>query len=289
VRASVSSAGIEGNGMSIQARISRDGRYLCFSSYASNLVAGDTNSQPDVFVRDLAAGLTERISVASDGSQAGSYSWACAISSDGRFVAFQSYASNLVAGDTNAKADIFVRDRQLGQTTLVSRPVAGAQSNGESYLPSISGDGRYVAFHSAASNLVISDTNASNDVFVVDRNTNGMVRASVSSAGAEGDGASFAASISGDGSQVAFESIARNLITGDTNLNNDIYTRNLVNGKTVRASVSTAGAQGDNASLTPAISGNGRYVVFQSGATNLVPGDTNGFADVFVRDRGNVY
>jgi Tol biopolymer transport system component len=289
VRASVSSTGAQGNDTSTQARLSRDARFVCFSSYATNLVSGDTNSQPDVFVRDLVAGSTERISVASDGSQANSSSWVCAISSNGRFVAFQSYASNLVAGDTNAKPDIFIRDRQIGQTALVSMAVGGAQSNAESYNPSISDDGRYVAFHASASNLVANDTNGCFDVFVFDRNTNGMVRVSVSSDGAQSDEASFYASISGDGQHVAFESIARNLIIGDTNKNNDIYAYNLLTGKTARVSVATKGDQGDSASGSPAISANGKVVVFQSAATNLVSGDTNAKADIFLRDRGIRY
>jgi Tol biopolymer transport system component len=126
-------------------------------------------------------------------------------------------------------------------------------------------------------------------VFVFDRNTNGMVRVSVSSDGAQSDEASFYASISGGGQHVAFESIARNLIIGDTNKNNDIYAYNLLTGKTARVSVATKGDQGDSASGSPAISANGKVVVFQSAATNLVSGDTNAKADIFLRDRGIRY
>lgn len=289
VRVSVASGGAQGDDTSMQSRLARAGGYVCFSSYATNLVSGDTNATLDVFVRDLSAGVTERVSVSSGSEQGNSYSWGCAISSNGRYVAFQSSAANLVAGDSNAKQDIFVRDRQSGQTTLVSPGTGGAQSNGDSSLPSISDDGRYVAFESDSSNLVDGDSNACKDIFVFDRNTSSLVRVSLSSAGVQSDGASFNAAISGNGQHVVFESIARNLISNDTNNNNDIYTRNLVTGKTVRASVASAGEQGNNASNAPAISANGKYVVFQSAATNLVPGDTNNFTDIFLRDRGYQY
>jgi hypothetical protein len=289
VRASVSSAGAQGNDSSIQPRLSHDGGSVCFASYATNLVTGDTNGQTDIFVRILSSGTTERVSLASDGSQANSGSWGCALSLNGRYVAFQSYATNLVSGDTNSAPDIFLRDRQTGQTIRVSIGIGQAQSNGDSYLPSISDDGRYVAFQSAASNLVANDTNACRDVFVFDRTAGSTLRASVSSSGAEGNGDSFNAAISANGQQVVFESIARNLIGNDTNKNNDIYTRNLLSGKTVRASVGTKGEQGDNASLSPGISANGKYVVFLSAASNLVLGDTNNYSDIFIRDRGIVY
>ncbi len=289
VRVSVTTGGLQGNDTSMQSRLSRNGGFVCFSSYATNLVNGDTNAAMDVFVRDLSNGLTERVSISSSGDQGNNYSWGCAISADGRYVAFHSGASNLVNGDSNAKQDIFVRDRQTGQTTLVSPGLGGAQSNGDSYLPSISNDGRYVAFESDSSNLVDGDTNACKDVFVFDRNTGSMLRASLSSTSEQADGASFNATISGNGQYIVFESIARNLITGDTNNNNDIYMRNLITGKTIRASVTVTGDQGNNASNAPRISANGKFVVFQSAASNLVAGDTNNYTDIFLRDNGFAY
>lgn len=289
IRISVSTGGGQGNDTSTNSHISRNGGFVCFTSYATNLVSGDTNATLDVFMRNLSTNTTERISVATGGGQADNYSMDCAISQDGRYVAFRSKASNLVAGDTNDLIDIFVRDRQTGQTTLVSPGVGGAQSDGDSYQPSISDNGRFVVFHSSATNLVSGDTNGCMDVFVFDRDTGNMQRVSVSSAGVQGDGVSYMAAISGNGQYVVFESIARNLITGDTNNNNDIYLRNLVTGMTTRSSVATSGEQGNNASITPGISATGKYIVFMSASTNLVTGDVNNFTDVFLRDNGFSY
>ena len=288
-RVSVAADGGNGNDLSMQSRLARNGGFICFGSYATNLVSGDTNATQDIFVRDLSTNITERVSVATGGGQANNYSSNCALSADGRFVAFQSNATNLVAGDTNATQDIFVRDRQTGQTRLVSVGFGAAQSNDSSYMPSLSDDGHLVAFHSSATNLVEGDTNGCMDVFVYDLNSGITLRASVSSSGLQGDGTSYTATISGNGQHVVFESIARNLISGDTNNNNDIYTHNLVNGQTVRASLATNGEQGNNASLTPSISANGKYVVFQSAASNLVAGDVNNFSDIFLRDCGFSY
>ena len=288
-RVSVAADGGNGNDFSLQSRLARNGGFLCFGSYASNLVSGDTNATADIFVRDLSTNITERVSVATGGGQANNYSSNCAISADGRFVTFQSSATNLVAGDTNGKQDIFMRDRQTGQTRLVSVGFAGAQSDDASYMPSLADDGNRVAFHSSATNLVEGDTNGCMDVFIYDLNTSLMRRVSVSSSGGQGDGVSYTATISGNGQYVVFESIARNLISGDTNNNNDIFTHNLVTGQTLRASVATSGEQGNNASLKPSISANGKYVVFQSAAGNLVAGDVNNFSDIFLRDCGFSY
>ena len=169
-RVSVNSAGVQGNEVSLFPSISSDGRFVAFESYASNLVPGDTNGLPDSFVRDRQTGQTTRVSVDSAGLEGNDRSHHYSnISSDGRFVAFGSFASNLVPGDTNSKTDIFVHDQQTGQTTRVSVDSAGLQGNDTSYLPSISSDGRFVAFMSYASNLVLGDTNGLPDVFVHDR------------------------------------------------------------------------------------------------------------------------
>jgi Tol biopolymer transport system component len=165
-RVSVKSNGTEGNGNSGSPSISRTGRYVAFVSAASNLVAGDTNARDDVFVRDRSTGKTKRVSVKSDGKQGNGDSEDPSISADGRFVAFESGASNLVAGDTNDAFDVFVRDRVGRKTTRVSVKSNGKQANGTSFNPSISADGRYVAFWSGASNLVAGDTNDAQDVFV---------------------------------------------------------------------------------------------------------------------------
>ena len=284
-RVSVNSGGVQGNGHSYEPAISADGRYVAFYSDATNLVIGDTNGQPDVFVRDRQLGTTERVSVDSSGNQASNYSSTPAISADGRYVAFLSGANNLVAGDTNAQ-DIFVRDRQLGTTTLVSMSSGGTQPNDECSDPVISGDGRCVAFRTGASNLVAGDTNGVSDIFLRDRQLGTLERVSVSSGGGQGNSHSYEPAISGDGRFVTFQSGATNLVTGDTNGQPDVFVRDRQLGTTERVSVDSGGGQGNHQSFAPAISTDGRYVAFTSFATNLVPSDGNSVvSDVFVRDR----
>ena len=284
-RVNVDSSGTQANNYSYFTSISADGRYVGFHSYASNLVPGDTNAAEDVFIRDRASGTTTRVSVDSSGIQGNGISSSPSLSADGRYVAFWSYASNLVVGDTNAVQDVFVRDRQSATTVRASVNSSAAQASGSSFDPSISGDGRYVAFVSAATNLVSGDTNGFTDIFVRDLSSGTTVRASVDSSGLQANGDSYEPSVSGDGRYVAFVSTATNLVSGDTNGNTDIFVRDLSSGITVRASVDSTGAQAlGGPCLYPSFSANGRYVVFKSDATNLVPGDTNGYSDIFVRD-----
>jgi Tol biopolymer transport system component len=284
-RVSVSSSGDQGNGVSGHPSISADGRCVAFDSLASNLVAEDTNDRYDVFVHDRQTGQTTRVSVSSEGKEGDDGSSHPSISSDGRYVAFNSEASNLVPDDTNGLYDIFVHDRQTGQTTRVSVSSSGEQGNSNSYWPSISADGRCVAFGSYASNLVPDDTNASGDVFVHDRQTGQTTRVSVSSSGEQGDSAGVTASISADGRYVAFDSGASNLVPDDTNGESDIFVHDRQTGQTRCVSVSSEGEQGNGVSYTPSISPDGRYVAFDSYASNLVPDDTNDRYDVFVHDR----
>lgn len=261
------------------------GSYVAFGSLASNLVAGDTNNYEDVFVHDMQTSATTRVSVDSAGVQGNNNSSNPAISADGRYVAFESFASNLVAGDTNGSRDVFVHDRQTGTTTRVSVDSSGNQGNSDSSDSVISGDGRYVAFRSSASNLVAGDTNSSDDIFVYDIQTGATTRVSVDSSGNQGNGDSDDPAISGDGRYVAFESFADNLVTGDTNNGGDIFVHDRGTGATTIASVDSSGNPNDWAAARPSISGDGRYVAFQSNATNLVTGDTNAMTDIFVRDR----
>ncbi len=284
-RVSVDSAGAQGNNSSHFPSISSDGRYVAFLSFASNLVAGDSNSNPDVFVHDLQTGQTSRVSVDSAGVQGNSFSNLAAISSDGRYVAFESFASNLVLGDVNGGVDIFVHDRQTSQTSRVSVDSAGVQGNGSSTFPAISSDGRYVAFESFASNLVSGDTNGNYDVFVHDRQTGQTGRVSVDSASAQGTADSRQPTVSSDGRYVAFYSIASNLVPGDTNAAIDSFVRDRQTGQTSRVSVDSSGVQGNATSSFPSVSSDGRYVAFGSQANNLDPADTNGVSDVFVHDR----
>jgi len=285
-RVSVATGGAQSDGDSVSPSISADGRFVAFHSVATNLVAGDTNGWADVFVRDRQLGTTERVSVATGGTQAnGASDNDSSLSADGRYVAFASVASNLVAFDTNGAWDVFVRDRQLGTTGRASLSTSSAQGNGDSHDPSISADGRFVAFESVATNFVVGDTNGSYDVFVRDRLAGTTDRASVGTSGTQGDSASQQPSISADGRFVAFHSAATNLVPGDTNLAYDIILRDRQDGTSARVSVDSAGVQGGSHSEFPSLSGDGRFVAFHSAATNLVPGDTNAFQDAFVHDR----
>jgi Tol biopolymer transport system component len=198
--------------------ISNNGRFVVFESDAANLASDDGNEFGlDVFVRDMVNGTTRLISRATSGVAGNSDSYWPSISSDGRYVAFNSDATNLVPGDTNGTWDIFVRDRWLGQTSLVSRSSSGEIGNDISYPPDISGNGRYVTYFSIASNLVPRDTNRTWDIFRYDRTTGTTIRASVSSRGAQANGASQLPSISYDGRSVVYESDATNLVRPDIN------------------------------------------------------------------------
>ncbi len=281
-RVSVDSAGVEGNEDSSWASVSADGRYVAFQSSASNLVAGDTNNASDVFVHDTSSGVTTRVSVDSAGVEGDTGSSSPSVSADGRYVVFESAASNLVAGDTNSASDVFVHDTSSGVTTRVSINSAGVEGNGSSLEPSVSTDGRYVAFHSLASNLVAGDTNDRADVFVHDTSSDATTRVSVNGAGVEGNTTSSGASVSADGRYVAFASVASNLVAGDTNGVSDVFVHDTTSGDTIRVSVHTDGVEGNNTSSGASVSADGRYVAFDSFASNLVAGDTNFRADVFV-------
>ncbi|MEN6642913.1 MAG: hypothetical protein ABFE08_10735 [Armatimonadia bacterium] len=284
-RVSVATGGAQGNSWSDELSVSADGRYVAFASYATDLVAGDTNGDYDIFVRDRTTGTTTMVSVATGGDQANGFSYFPSISADGRYVAFESRASNLVAGDTNGSGDVFVHDRTTGTTTRVSVATGGGQGNDESCPSSISGDGRYVAFLSSASNLVGGDTNGKSDAFVHDRTTRTTTRVSVATDGGQGNDSSSTSSISGDGRYVAFLSSASDLVGGDTNGESDVFVHDRTTGTTTRVSVATGGDQANDSSWFPSISADGRYVAFESSASNLIGGDTNGESDVFVHDR----
>lgn len=233
-----------------------------------------------------APGDTTRVSVDSSGAQGNGASTNAAISGDGRYVAFTSSATNLVSDDTNVSEDIFVRDRQTGQTMRVSVDSSGGEANGASATPAISNDGRYVAFYSEATNLVSVDSNGIGDIFVHDRQTGATTRVSVDSSGNEANGGvtEDRVDISGDGRFVTFVSEATNLVTGDTNGTGDVFVHDRQTGQTARVSVDSSGVQANSSSGAPAISTDGRTVVFSSTATNLVGNDTNGKGDIFVHD-----
>jgi Tol biopolymer transport system component len=285
-RISVDALGNEGNSWSTKPIISADGRYVVFESWADNLVAGDTNGANDIFVYDRQTRAPSRVSLTAADAEANGISggWGrSAVSADGRYVAFVSAATNLVSGDTNECNDIFVRDRTANTTTRVSVSSAGAQANADSDYPALSGDGHYVAFWSAASNLVAGDTNEALDIFVHDLTTHQTARIAIGGAGGVEYGGRL--NLSNDGRYVAFATHVDTLVPDDTNAVPDVFLYDRNSGQFSRVSLNSAGGEADGDSFDPAISPDARYVAFTSIATNLVPGDTNGENDVFVRDR----
>jgi Tol biopolymer transport system component len=278
--------------ISAEASMTPDARFVVFSSSSPNVApgaAGGTGSFVDL--RDRTHATTELVSRAVDGGPPNGNSangfGPPVISADGRYVAFASLASNLVAGDTNGTVDVFVRDRAAGVTRRVSVASDTAQANGASTNPSISADGRYVAFQSQASNLVADDhTPFVTDVFVHDLQTGATVRASVGLGGVDANGASSVKfdAVSDDGRYVAFTSQATNLVASDANgTTTDVFVRDLVAGTTELVSLTSAGTQSVGGTSNALISGNGRYAVFQGG-TGIVPGQGITTA-IFVRDR----
>jgi Tol biopolymer transport system component len=282
-RVSIRSNGTEGDDQSSAPAISATGRYVAFDSQASTLVPHDTLGHRDVFIHDRRTGKTRRLSVRPDGGEADGDSRDAAISADGRFVAFESVASDLVAGDTLGHRDVFVRDRKTGLTERISVSSAAIEADGDSSDPAISANGRWVAFTSAATDLVAGDTLGFDDVFVHDRKTGKTRRVSIGPGGTEAEGDSSDPAISADGRRVAFASQAANLVAGDTKGFEDVFVRDRVAGTTTRVSVRSNGAEGDNNSSRPDLSGDGRFVAFASNATNLVKADTNSERDAFWR------
>lgn len=284
-RLSVSTAGVQGNGATTSPIITPDARFVVFESSASNLVAGDTNNVDDAFLRDLTNGTTERVSTSGTGAQANGGSGPVAISADGRYVVLNSSASNLIWGDTNGFADAFLKDRQTGAVLRISTAANGAQGDDHVVAVAISADRRYVLLESAATTLGVDGIPGQRDVFVKDRQTGAVELISVGLGGAAPNSLSYARAMSSDGRYVAFLSLASNLVADDTNGVEDAFVRDRQTGITTRVSVSANGTQANGASQVRAMTPDGRFVVFESQASNLVSGDNNGFEDVFVKDR----
>lgn len=267
-------------------QLSHDGRWLVYASAADNLVDDDHNALPDIYLRDLERQRVIRVNVGRGGAEADGDSESPSVSADGRRVAFQSFARNLVEGDSNQRSDVFVADLAAGWLRRVSLGSAGLQGNGHSALARISADGRRVVYTSAADNLVAGDANQHNDVFVHDLAGGDTVLVSRAADGTAANGRSEVAALSGDGRFVAFASHAANLLPDDDNGAADVYLRDLLDGRLERISVTPEGTlPGNRESGQPALSDDGRFVAFTSAASDLVPGDSNGCEDVFVRDR----
>jgi Tol biopolymer transport system component len=281
VRCSVSSQGDEGNQRSFGPAMTPDGRYVAFSSEADTLVPNDTNRTFDVFRHDLVTGETIRVSVTSDGAQASGID--ASLSADGRYVVFASSATNLVAGDTNDKIDVFRHDCETGETIRVSLSYNGKQPNGNSSAARVSADGSLVAFFSEAAHLDGSGV-LGYCVYLRDITNATTELISVGNAGELPDDVSYAPSISGDGLFVAFYSHAGNLVADDDNDDYDVFLRDRQEGQTVLLSRGLDGKSGQGASSYPALSADGKCVAFESTATNLLDDDTNGDSDIFVAD-----
>jgi WD40-like Beta Propeller Repeat len=300
------SQGINGqqpNEDSINPFVSANGRYVVYSSLASNLVAGDSNNAYDVFWVDTQTGQTQRVSVAGNGTQSNDFSAGASVSGDGRFVVFRSHANNLVANDTNGSADIFVRDIQLQQTRLINLSSTGTQAtvtdadDWAGINPVISDDGSHIAYVSEAANLVAGDNNFAADVFIHRMSDQSTTRVSTNSSGQQGNGNSGNSGlralggarhidISANGRRVVFVSDASNLVPGDTNQNDDVFFKDLDTGQTRRMSLLANGSQSnalEGSINTPRISGDGNWIAFETNKPGFVPEDTDAKFDIYAR------
>ena len=282
-------AGAKGNNGSTAAALAPGGRFVAFSSHATNLHPDGIDGLSDVFVRDLQTGALELVSRASGaaGAKGNGSSGVPSISADGRFVVFASSATNLAAEDTDPATDVFVRDLVANTTTLVSHSAsAGVEANADSFTPAISAGGRFVAFASNASNLLADDPDATTDVFVTDLQSGAvaLVSRADGALGAKGSSGSAAPKISADGARIAFSSNAPNLDPDDPDPSPDVFVRDVRAGTTTLVSRAAGGGASNGDAFSPTISGDGRFVAFGSSATNLAAEDTDAITDVFVRD-----
>jgi Tol biopolymer transport system component len=290
---SVNMSGSRGNNVSHSPAISADGRYVTFYSSATDLVPIGNSGFGHVYRRDLLNHTTELVSVANDGTLGDHISGASAISGDGRYVVFESQAQNLLTGVRTPylpipDQQIYLRDMVAGQTVVVSRTAAGAAGNASSYTPSISEDGRFVAYTSKATDLAVPDASPGLvDVYWWDRaHPTQTLRVSVNNTNVQANGDSFAGAISGNGTHVAFWSTATNLgLPNPTGDRSHVYVRSITTHSTDRVSMDSNYNAGNESSWLPSISYYGRYVAFVSSSTNLVPLDGNNVRDIFVRDR----
>lgn len=270
-----------------QPSISGNGRFVAFVTKANDVVPGDTAGTDDVFLHDRKTGQTVAVTRRPDGTPGGGDPSQASISKSGRFVAFDSTATDLVDGDGNGVRDVFVFDRKKKKVERVCVPYDSGEANGVSgNAPvSISADGRFVAFDSNASNLIPGDTNGKVDVFVFDRKKNLTTRVSESTDGVASNSLSSQPAISPDGRFVTFQSYATNLVSGDDEGEADVFLHDRKTRTTVRLSQSAAGVGADDTSGRTALSKKANYIAFESIASNLIPGVTNVKTDIFLRRR----
>ena len=298
---STSGAEIPGSAYAREAAISGNARYVAFQSNATNLHPGDSDTNADIYRKDMVTGQLDLCDTSTLGTKGNDSAGRPDVSEDGRYVVFESGATNLMAasgasstGNTNVSGtaipyQVFRKDMQSGESVCVSTTPAGQQGNATSESASISADGRYVVFQSLADNLVPGDTNGALDIFRKDLVTGEILRCSTSSSGAQGESISTEPSISPDGRFAAFASTFKNMVPGDTNNLIDIFRKDCLSGETVRVSTSASGEQSNNTSNGTAISSGGKYVAFDSAATNLIPVDGNSQWDVFRKELSTSY
>ena len=283
-RVSVAENGAEGNGTSYSGSVDRDGTVVAFVSAATNLVDGDNNGVIDVFIADRVANTMDNITLGANGPSRNP-----SISADGRFVAFESEASNLVANDNNDEIDIIMYDRQAGTIKRVSVSSVGVEANDFSSHPEVNGDGRFVVFSSWASNLIAGDGNQDSDIFIHDRLIGTTDLISKNREGIQANGYSIEPSISTSGRFVAFVSSANNLNSGgDFNGHRDIFVRDQITGAVVIASRTDNGSQANDVSQEPSLSGDGRFVAFDTYARNFGYGDTSSDLDVYLHQQFDI-
>lgn len=285
---SISTTGGTADGNSSVMEITDDNRYVLFESYASDLVAGDSNGTWDIFLRDRSLNTTELISMTSDGSPTSSPSYDPRMSDDARYIAFESYATDLVEGDTNGVLDVFVYDRDTDTTTLISRMSGedGAIGGAASQNVSVSDDGSLVVFDTYApldpADILMF---GQRDIYIRNTSTNISTPLSMTSAGTWGNGASYGPQISGNGDYVVFTSEATNLESGDANGATDIFIKKpSATGSIWRINKSSSGEEANGDSSGALISDDGHYISYTSSASNLVSDDTNGEGDIFLYD-----
>lgn len=291
VRVSIGNGNVEANNLTFAENdISDNGTLIVYASNATNLIGGDTNGFTDIFVFDRGLGAVARASITFNEIQTNGPSYKPVISGDGRFVAFRSQASNIVANRSSTQPDIFLFDRagqpgaRMAQINVHSNGTPANQEDNNGRI-AINSNGNFIAFDSIATNLVGNDTNGRRDIFLRDRTTNKTTRISLGLNGAQANGHSSHPAISATGRYIAFRSEANNLVEGDTNNFADIFVYDREEDTITRVNVSREGEQANSNAEMPGITSNGRFVSFQSTAKNMVAGDVNNTADIFVHDR----
>jgi hypothetical protein len=280
---STATDGTKGNGDSDEPEISPDGTMVAFRTKSTNLTTADTDAIPDVYVKDLATGVTTLVSTDPSGVKGNAQSGRPSMSTDGSIIAFRSQATNLLAADRDSAFDIYVKTLASGTLALASSSATGANGNGSSTTPMLSADGDVVAFRTTATNLVAGDTDTTWDIDVKDLTTGAVTLASATATGTKSNGESVNPSLSADGTAVAFGTFATNLDVRDTDVYQDAYIKFLGSGALVLVSTAADGTKGNNQTFFPWASADGSYVAFRSAATNLVSQDHDTFGDVYVK------